>query len=262
MKNQKRLLVYSTALLLLSAGTSFAAHPLVSDDAGTLGKGNMQVELIGDIGTDKETAGGSTTKTSGKQVATSFGVGVTDKVDLALGFARPWGSEESNGDTTNVTGSADFSLAIKWQIYEHAGFSIAVKPQLGYSYAVGVSDDNTTSAGAAIVVSKELEPFALHLNAGYTYKSYNLAKVKTDNRSSIWDVCLGATYEVIKSLKLVADIGTATNQDKTSNDMPAFGLVGAIYSLNKSVDLSAGLKVGLTNPEEDLTGTFGLTHNF
>lgn len=44
--------------------------------------------------------------------------------------------------------------------------------------------------------------------------------------------------------------------------MPAFGLVGAIYSLNKSVDLSAGLKVGLTKPEDDLTGTFGLTYKF
>lgn len=145
MKNQKRLLIFSTALLLLSAGTSFAAHPLVSDDAGTLGKGNMQVELIGEIGTDKETAGGSTTKTSGKQVATSFGVGLADKIDLTVGFARPWGSGDIDGATFKDAGSADFSLAIKWQVYENEGFSVAVKPQLGYSYAVGVSDDNTTS---------------------------------------------------------------------------------------------------------------------
>jgi type II secretory pathway predicted ATPase ExeA len=31
---------------------------------------------------------------------------------------------------------------------------------------------------------------------------------------------------------------------------------------NKNVDLSAGLKVGLTKPETDLTGTFGATFKF
>ena len=262
MNLQKRICSYVTTLLLLSAGTSFAAHPLISDDAGTLGKGNMQVELNGDISSDKETAGGSTTKTAGKQLAATFGIGVTDKIDVTGGFTRPWGSGDVDGAIFNDTGSADFSLSMKWQVYEHEGFSVAVKPQLGYSYAVGTTDDYAVSYGAALVVSKEFEPFAVHLNAGYAYNNYNLTAVKDASRSSILNVSVAGTYEVIKNLKMVADVGAATNGDKESNIMPVFGLVGVIYSLNKNVDLSAGIKVGLTKPEDDLTGTFGATFKF
>lgn len=259
---QQKLFVYATTLSLLSAGTSFAAHPLISDDAGTLGKGSMQVELNGEISSDKEKSDGATTKTTGKQLATSFGVGVTDKIDLSIGFARPWESGDIDGATFSDAGSADFSLALKWQVYEHEGFSVAVKPQLGYSYSIGASDDYTVSYGTTLVLSKEFEPFALHLNAGYIYQNYNLAESKGTRRSSVWNVCLGATYEVIKNLKLVADAGAATNEDKASNDMPVFGLAGAVYSVSKAVDISAGLKVGLTKPEADLTGTIGATFKF
>ncbi|MFZ4857673.1 MAG: transporter [Desulfuromonadaceae bacterium] len=249
-------------MLLLSAGTSFAAHPLISDDAGTLGKGNLQVELNGEISSDKERSDGSTTKTIGKQLATSFGVGVSDKIDLSIGFARPWGSGDIDRATFTDAGSADFSLALKWQVYEHEGFSVAVKPQLGYSYSIGASDDLTVSYGTTLILSKEFEPFALHLNAGYTYQNYNLAESKDTRRSSAWNVCLGATYEVIKNLKLVADAGAATSEDKASNDIPVFGLAGAVYCISKAVDISAGLKVGLTKPEADLTGTIGATFKF
>lgn len=35
-----------TAMLILLSGTSaFASHPLITDDAGTLGKGNAQLEI-------------------------------------------------------------------------------------------------------------------------------------------------------------------------------------------------------------------------
>lgn len=262
MSIQKKILSCAITLLLLSAGTSFAAHPLISDDAGTLGKGNMQVELNTEIGTDKETAGGSTTKTTGKQVATSFGIGVSDKIDVTVGVTRPWGDGDIDGASFNDAGSADFSLAIKWQVYEQERLSIAVKPQLGYSYAVGAPDDHTVSYGAALVVSKECEPFAVHLNIGYTYNDYNRAEVRDASRSSSMSYSLAGTYEVIKNLKLVADIGAATNEDKASNDMQVFGLGGIMYSLSKNADLSTGLKVGLTKPEADLTGLVGVTLKF
>ncbi len=258
-----RRLIFYVTILLLSAGTSFAAHPLVSDDAGTLGKGTVQFELNSDISTDKETANNSTTKTSGVQIATAVGVGVTDKLDLSFGITRPWSSGDIDGTAFNSAGSVDFNFAVKWQVYEHKGFSIAIKPQLGYSSTVNVpEDDHTASYGTALIFSKEFEPLAVHLNIGYTYRDYNLASVRDANRSSIWNFSLATTYEVIKNLKLAADFGAATNRDKAVNEMPFFGLVGAIYSVNKNIDLSGGVKVGLTKPETDLTGTFGVTVKF
>ena len=260
----KRLIGKVCALIMLTTGTSYAAHPLVSDDAGTLGHGTVQIELNADIGTDKETREAVTTKYKSSQIATTAGIGVTDKMDVTLGYTRPWGDGDVNGASFKDTGSSDFSLSMKWQAYEYEGFSIAVKPQIGYSYAVGKSEnDYTMSYGTAMIFTKEIEPFAFHLNVGYTYNGYNLASVRDANRNSIWNFSLGTTYEVIKEhLKLVADFGAATNQDKTVSVMPVFGLAGFIYSVNKNIDLSVGGKVGLTEPETDLTGTFGITLKF
>lgn len=255
-----KILVIALILIVSTGGTALAAHPLISDDAGTLSKGIMQFELNGDIGNDKETSAGSTTRKDSTQVATTLGIGVSDKIDLTVGFARPWGSGDTDGESFDETGSADFSLSMKWQVLEHEGFSVAVKPQLGYSYVVNSPDsDNTTSYGATLIFSEEMSPFWLHLNVGYTYNDYNLSVVRDANRPSIWSFSFAATYDWHKNVKLVSDIGCATNPDKTTHEMQGFGLVGAIYQITHNIALSAGLKVGLTELEEDLTGTIGLT---
>lgn len=243
--------------------TAFAAHPMITDDAGTLGKGTIQIELNGDIGTDRNTNAGHTTYNS-SQVAASIGVGVTDKIDVTFGYTRPWGDGDVDGTAFHDNGSNDFSFSMKWQIYEQEGFSFALKPQIGYSHVVGIPEnDYTISSGLNLILTREFEPFALHCNVGYSYNGYNLAPDRDANRSSIWNASLAGTYDVIKeTLKLAADFGATTAEDKTVNEMLVYGLAGFIYSANKNIDLSAGVKVGLTEPETDLTGTFGLTLKF
>lgn len=249
--------------VILSAATCFAAHPLVTDDAGTLGRGTVQLELNGDIGTDRETDERVTRCYDAAQVAATVGVGVSDTVDLTVGVTRPWGDGDENGVSFTDAGSSEFSLSMKWRIYEHEGLSFALKPQIGYSYAVGApGDDRTVSCGALAILSRALEPFAFHLNAGYTYNDHNLAAVRAATRSGIWKFSLASTCDVIRDLKTVAEFGAATNEDSSASELPAFGLAGFIYSFNSHADLSAGVKVGLTKPESDLTGTFGLTLKF
>lgn len=249
--------------LLLSHRPCSAAHPLISDDAATISKGAVQVELIGDISSDRETSGGSTTRTSVVQLATTIGVGVTDQLDVSFGVARPWGRVDVDGAAFNSSGSVDLSLFAKWLIFEREGFSVAVRPQLGYSYAVGApSGDHAVSYGAALILSKEFEPFAVHLNFGYAFNDYNLASVRDVTRSSIWNFSLAGTYDVIRDLKLVADFGAATNRDKGTSALPLSGLAGIIYSVSRSINLSCGIKAGLTRPETDLAGTFGVTLTF
>jgi len=101
------------AVMVLSTGTCFAAHPLISDDAGVLGKGTIQGELNGDISYDKETVNGSSTKTNGAQLAATIGVGASDTLDLVFGLTRPWGSGRTDGVSFNDAGSTDFALTMK-----------------------------------------------------------------------------------------------------------------------------------------------------
>ena len=58
------------------------------------------------------------------------------------------------------------------------------------------------------------------------------------------------------------DIGASTNPDKASSEVPAYALGGVIYSLNKNIDLSLGLKFGITKPEPDFSGIAGVTIKF
>lgn len=262
MKSRNILIAFATMLTMLSTGTSFAAYPLVCDDAETMGKGNAQVEFNAQISHDRETTDGSTTTTDGIQLATAITAGVTDKLDLIFGITRPWGSGDSDGASFNDAGSTDFALYLKWQLYKHEGFSVAVRPQLGYSYSVGTDNDYTMSYGATLVFSKELGPLAFHLNAGYIFNDHNLAEVRDACRDSIWNFSLATTYQITEDLKLGTDFGVATYEDKSSSEMPAFGLGGLIYTVNRNLDLSAGLKLGLTKPEDDLTGCFGVTLKF
>lgn len=253
----KKIVMLAAVFVMFISGTAFASHPLISDDAGTVEKGTFQIELNGEISSDKESVAGSTVKTERAQISTTISYGIADKLDFTLGLTRPWGSIDVDGARSNDAGSLDVGLNLKWQLYERNGFSMAVKPVFGYSYAVNLPEnDYAFSYGAGVVFSKEIKPLAFHLNIGYSYTDYHLAGT---GRNSIWSFSGAAVYELMKNTKLVADVGANSNNDRTVSQMPLFGVLGAIYTLNKNIDVSVGGKIGLTRAETDATGLFGLT---
>ena len=103
---------------------SYAAHPLITDDTGTQGKGKFQLEVNGEYGHDKDN--GVTTKTT--QAAASLSYGVTDPVDIVLGI--PYQHIRTKDSETVMTndGISDMSIELKWRFYETDGFSFALKP--------------------------------------------------------------------------------------------------------------------------------------
>ena len=165
--------ILSVLLIAMMAGQAFAALPFITDDAGTLGKGTSQVELLYAGSTDKETDGGSTVKTDRNLPGATFGYGIAETLDLTLGFARSWGTETVDGISSNDSGNADYLLNAKWQFYEKAGFRFAAKPLVGYSNHVGgTSDEHVTLYGGWLIVTKEYEALAVSLNGGYFYSDY------------------------------------------------------------------------------------------
>ena len=261
-KGTGRAIVAALPMVLFTA-QAFAALPFITDEAGTLGKGVSQVELLYVGSTDKETIGGSTVKTDRSLPGSTIGYGVAETFDLTLGFARSWGTVTVDGISSNDSGSADYLLNAKWRFYEKAGFRFAVKPLIGYSYPVGgTSDGHVASYGGWFIATKECEAFAVHLDAGYLYVDRHSAAERDSSRSGIWGLSALATYKVLEGLTLGLEVGTSTNPDKTSSEMRAYALGGAIYSLNRNVDLSLGLNFGVTKPEPDFAGTAGITVKF
>lgn len=82
--------------LLLIACPSWAAHPLITDDAGTQGKGNFQLELNGQHDGEKEDVEGVSVKTTGGEVAAALSYGIAENVDLVFCVPFLWGKEKEN----------------------------------------------------------------------------------------------------------------------------------------------------------------------
>jgi len=256
-------LVFAFSLLTINYSLltfSYAAHPLITDDAGTQGKGKFQLEFNTEFSKDKETVEGVTFKSTGGEVAAVFSYGVTDNVDIVFGLPYLWFRDKEDGVTVSKeNGIGDVSLELKWRFYEHEGLSFALKP--GITLPTG--DENKglgtgrTAGSIFLIATKEVEPFAVHFNLGYL-RNEN----KADERKNLWHASLAGEAEILKDLKVVANIGVERDPDKGSNSNPAFILGGVIYSLSENIDIDFGIKGGLNKTETDLTFLAGMALRF
>lgn len=245
---------------LLWSGWAFAAHPLITDDTGTQGKGKFQAEVNSEFRYDKETEEGVTTKETGGEVATVLSYGVTDNIDIVLCFPYQWFKiKEDREVISKENGISDISLEVKWRFFEKDGLSFALKP--GITLPTG---DEKKGLGIGkvtysmfFITTKEMKPWAYHLNLGYI-RNEN----KVDERRDIWHGSLASEVEVIKDLRAVANIGIERNPERASDTHPAFILGGLIYSVSENFDIDFGIKRGLNKPETDYAILFGIAFRF
>jgi len=250
----KRLFL-SAVIVLGTAGAAFAAIPLITDDTGTQGRGNFQLELFGEYGHDRE--GIITTKTS--DVSATLTYGLIETVDIVLGIPYQAWSSDNSESLVKGNGIADLSLEAKWRFYEKEGLSLALKP--GFTIPTG---DTEKGLGAGrptyhllFIATKQMKPWEFDMNVGYLYNENTAGE-----RKNIWSASLDAQVEVVKDLKLALDVGLATNPDSSSDTPPAYVLGGLIWSLRENLDIGLGVKVGLTKPETDISVRGGITWRF
>ena len=249
------------AVLLLPA-SAWSAHPLITDDTGTQGKGKFQIEINGQYNSDTDTIAGASVKSTGGQAATILSYGIVDSGDLVLSLPYLWSKVKEDGViTSDEEGISDATVEIKWRFFEEEGLSFALKP--GISLPTG---DENKGLGAGrtgyhvfLICSKEAAPWSLHANLGY---SRNENSEVVDELKDIWHASLAATYAVSKNLKIAANIGIERSPDKASDNDPAFLIGGLIYSLGEQFDIDAGVKSGVTSSETDLALMAGTTYRF
>lgn len=246
--------------VLLSYTTAWGAHPLITDDTGTQGKGKFQIEVNGQYDSEKETEGGVYIEETGGQIATTLSYGLRENADLILSLPYQWGRQKEDGITVyDEQGNSDATLEVKWRFFEQDGLSLALKP--GLRLPIG---DDAKGLGAGktgyhmfIVASQEVAPWAFHANLGYIGNEN-----KVDEEKNIWHASLAATYAVIKNLRLVGNVGIERNADKAADSEPAFIIGGVIYSLAENIDLDGGLKYALNSFETDWSLMVGMAFRF
>jgi hypothetical protein len=248
------------SMLLLFHAVVWGAHPLITDDTGTQGKGKFQVEVSGQYDSDKETVSGVSAEATGGQIATTFSYGFIENADLVLSLPYQWGKVKADGVTVyDENGVSDMTVEVKWRFFEKDGLSLALKP--GVRIPTG-NDEKGLGTGrtgyhAFFIGSKEAAPWSFHVNVGYIGNEN-----KADEEKNIWHASFAATYEVVKNLKLVGNIGIERNRDKTADKDPAFLLGGVIYSVTERFDVDFGVKCGLNAAEADWSLMAGMAFRF
>jgi hypothetical protein len=247
-------------VVLFVACPSWAAHPLITDDTGTQGKGKFQLELTGQYDSDNDDSEGVSVKASGTEAAAALSYGIVDNVDLVLSLPYLWGKEKEEDVTVyDENGIGDAALEVKWRLFEKEGFSLALKP--GISFPTGDDDKGlgTGKIGGQIflIATEEIGSWAFHGNLGYIRNENDADELK-----DIWHASIAAQYEVIKDLNLVANIGMERNPDDEADDDPVFIIGGLIYSISENLDVDLGVKCGLTDSETDISALAGVAFRF
>jgi opacity protein-like surface antigen len=229
-----------------------AAHPMITDDAGTQGKGKMQFELNSGYAKDKDD--GTTVKSADPSFA--YTLGIAESLDFSLSIPYSYRKTESGSVSESEKGLSDISVAAKLKFFDNERFSFAFKPSISFPTGDEKKDLGSGKTGyqAFFIGTASFEPAAVHINAGYI-RNEN----KNDERVNLWHLSLAAEYAIVQNFRIVADIGMEKNSDKENTSNPAYLLGGVIWSVNDHLDLDAGYKHGITDPEDDHTVMAGIT---
>ena len=256
------------SLALLIACPALAGPPLATDDAGTVDVSTVEVELNGAYTNDKETDFGVTTKCSRSDAEMKITTGFSKNLGISL--AIPYNINErvkkDNQPSEEADGFGDMTVEVKYAFAELSGISFAIKPSVIMptgEYREGLSEGRW-QFGTTLITTREFEDgtYVLHVNLGYEHHDYRDDDARDSSRSDLWYGSIAGEAEVAKGMFAVAELGLATTADKSYSQLSACALAGARYEINEHLDINAGIKLGLTKPEDDVSILYGLVLKF
>ncbi|MCX7944832.1 MAG: transporter [Deltaproteobacteria bacterium] len=228
-------------------------HPLVTDDTATVGKEVFQCELTSEYSWDKE----ENIILNQFSFVGVLSFGLADNVDVSISIPYTY-IKESGLHDKEIYGISDSEIFIKYRVFGFDVVRIGFKPAL----MIPVGDDGK-GLGLGVVGFKFLllldlfllSNFSLYINSGYI-RHQNMVN------EDLWHFSIGCDYEISDKFLLVANTGADGHYKTGFNNMPVFFLGGLIYPLDEDFDLSWGLKLGITEVENDYSLLLGVTFRF
>ena len=193
-----------------------AAHPLITEDTGTQGRGGWQLEL----NVERQRDSGA----SATQWGSTLSYGFVDEADLQVGL--PYRENPGRGD---------LAIDVKWRFRQRDVLSLGLKP--GITLPTGDEErglgTGRTTVGSLAILSYEPEGWSFHTHAGYRHNRNSLGEPESLRHlsGSIW-------LKPSAQLKLVADLSTDSGGGQTLRQY----VLGFIYSVTRDIDLDAGLR--------------------
>jgi hypothetical protein len=237
--------------LLACASASWGAHPFITDDAKTQGKGNFELQL----GTQFTRTADNATTISAFQFAPQLSYGLVDSVDLQL---RPnYNIDFSTGpDPQRAAGFGDVFVGFKWRFFERGEWTSAIGAGTGLPTG---NADRGLDAGRAT-------PFA-YLIGMWTHETLQLQATigairnaaLPEGRAWLAHVSAATLWKPRPGLQVGFDVITDQNPVRSSGQWPTAGLVGIIYSATSFLDLDLGYQHRLNHSAPDNQYLLGAT---
>jgi hypothetical protein len=230
------------------AGAAHAAHPLQTEDTGTQGAGNVELEN----GLSWSRAGSARAFAYQPQVS----YGLTPTFDFIV--QASWLRNRDEGSAT-VRGFGDTNLDGKWRFFGDAPLSFAVRA--GVALATSQKDlgipHGKVAAHTVLVATYDAAPFTVHGNLGLTQ---NL--VGTGERRHIGRVSGALLWAASEQLTLTVDGGAEADADPARSSWPATLLVGAIYTIRPGLDVDIGYQSSVRTAATTREWLAGITYRF
>jgi hypothetical protein len=228
LSKSRRIAALCIVFVTLGVDAAYAGHPMLSEDTGTQGKGNFELEL----GYDWSRQDGQGNFLFQPQLS----IGVSPTLDLIV---QPSWLIADDASGMRVRGFGDTNLDAKWRFYGAAPWTLGVRAGLEVPTA---QDDlglrpRSASPHGILVATADLAPFAINLNFGFAHVATD-----ADQRSGLWHASAAATYAIGERLFLVLDAAEDSNPDRGGPRYQAVALVGAIYTIRPGLDIDAGLR--------------------
>jgi len=239
--------IAAVAALLFFSGQARAFNHLTGEDTLFLGKDNRKIQAGLEYSVAK---GGPDRYSTGAFAILSYGI--WHKLDVQV--TVPWRGWNSRG--ISESGLGDVSLEGKLQVAHSAAWTYALKP--GFSLPAG-NEAKSLGAGKGGVwlygiAGRAGGPWQFYLNAGYM-----LNRNISDEEENIFKGSAAAILELLPKLHTTAELEAATSTDKNSLSHPVYSVFGLVWSPYPTLDLDAGLRLGLTRAADDYALLGGLT---
>ncbi len=239
------LLLPVLAVFWMSPAVVFASHPLVTEDTVTVAPSKFEAE------SSVEFATGTVDRFTIQETVKG---GISP--DLDAFFSVPFSSMSVQGRSDS--GFSDVTFGIKWKFMNVDNVSFAVKPFLVLPVGNGKNLLESTDVGfGAVGVASLAVDKKLTVDANLVLKHQPV----DGDWYNEFGVSVAGRFNATKECKAVGEIVLLTRDGSGSKTLAFMG-IGAVYEIQKNLDVDIGLRAGLTNEAEDVTFLAGVTCKF
>jgi Putative MetA-pathway of phenol degradation len=232
------------------ADWAHAAHPLQTEDTGTQGTGNVEIEN----GFERVRSGPDAIFTYQPQV--SIGLSPTFDAIVQPSFIG-WHTQGPGGP--DASGLGDTNADFKWRFLGIDPFSFAVRAGLELptaQHGLGLPHGDVATHALAVMTIDQA-PTSWYANLGVTHNP-ELA----GTRATLAGVSGAVLHAVTESFYLTADTSFGQSNDPRRHGWPGTLLGGIIYTVRPGFDLDLGWQASLHDAPVSRAWLAGATWRF